>query len=214
MNHEAEKVKGRLFVLSAPSGSGKSTLKDKVLQRLPDLVFSVSYTTRKPRPGEIDGRDYNFVSETDFKNMIDKGQFLEWAEVFGRFYGTGRHWVEQRLGSGHNVLLDIDVEGAASVRKIDPAAILIFMVPPSLAELRRRLSDRRTEAPEEIERRLSEARREIDRRGLFNYLLVNDDADRAAGELAAIISQGQGRNMAETEAFWAGFLVDWTGRPA
>jgi len=201
-------MQGRLFVLSAPSGSGKSTLKDRILQRLPNLVYSVSYTTRKPRPGEVDGRDYNFVSEDDFKKMITGGQFLEWAEVFGRFYGTSRHWVEERLAEGRHVLLDIDVKGAKSVGEQDPAAILIFMAPPSLAELRRRLSDRRTEAPEEIERRLTEARTEIESRDMFNYLLVNDDLDRAADELAAIISQGQGRAMAGSEAFWTEFLAE------
>lgn len=211
MKQADAKTAGRLFVLSAPSGSGKSTLKDKILQRLPELVYSVSYTTRQPRPGEVDGRDYNFVSEADFKTMIDQGRFLEWAEVFGRFYGTGRDWVEQRLAAGCHVLLDIDVVGAASVRRLDPAAILIFMVPPTLAELRRRLADRRTEPPEEIERRLAEARAEIGRRDMFNYLLINDDLDRAADELAAVISRGQGRSMTGSEAFWAEFLIDPPG---
>lgn len=207
MTQRDDKIKGGLFVLSAPSGSGKSTLKDRVLQRLPKLVSSVSYTTRQPRPGEVDGRDYNFVSENDFKKMIAQGHFLEWAEVFGRFYGTSRHWVEQRLAEGRHVLLDIDVVGAASVHQLDPAAILIFMVPPSLAELRRRLSDRRTEAPEELARRLTEARKEIERRDMFNYLLINDDLGRTADELAAIIGRGQGRPMAGSEAFWTEFLT-------
>lgn len=208
MNSGRENAKGRLFVLSAPSGSGKSTVKDRVLDRLPELVYSVSYTTRRPRPGEVDGRDYNFVSEEEFKEMRDSGLLLEWAEVFGRFYGTGRPWVEAKLEAGLHVLLDIDVVGAASVRRLSPEAVLIFMAPPSLAELRRRLVGRRTETDEELGRRLSEARREIEHRSIFDFLVINDDLDRAVEEMAAIITEGRGRPMAGAEAFWAGFLAE------
>ena len=139
------KAPGRLFVLSAPSGSGKSTVKSLLLARRPELVYSVSFTTRTPRPGEVDGRDYNFVTEDRFREMIGSGDFLEWAEVFGRFYGTGRAWVSDHLGAGRSVLADLDVKGGASVRALMPEAVLIFMTPPSARELRRRLSGRRTE---------------------------------------------------------------------
>lgn len=209
-----ENIRGRLFVLSAPSGSGKSTLKDRILQLFPDLVYSVSYTTRKPRPGEIDGRDYNFISEDCFKKMITQDSFLEWARVFGRYYGTGRNWVEERLALGSDVLLDVDVAGAASVRRLDPKAILIFMVPPSLSELRRRLSARRTESPEEVDRRLAEARAEIEQRFIFNYLLINDNLDQALDQMTAVITKNQGLPMAETESFWAEFMAGSKGNPS
>ena len=199
---------GRLFVLSAPSGSGKSTLKDRVLKLLPELVYSVSFTTRQPRPGEVDGRDYNFVTPEKFKAMIEAGDFLEWAEVFGRFYGTGRAWVEERLAAGHDVLADLDVAGAASVRKLEPDAVLIFMVPPTAAELGRRLTARQTETLEEAKRRLTRARAEVGRRHIYDYLLINDDLDRSTEELFNIIKNGQGRPMSDMERFWPEFFGD------
>ena len=198
--------RGRLFVLSAPSGGGKSTLKDRVVHRLPGLVYSVSYTTRPPRPGEADGRDYNFVSQERFQKMIDQGDFLEWAEVFGRFYGTGRAWVEERLNEGLDVLADLDVVGAASVRKIMPEAVLIFLVPPTAAELKRRLDLRQTESIDEARLRLGRVRSEVARRGLYDYLLVNDDLDKAVDEMTAIISEGRGCKMADSENFWPDFF--------
>lgn len=207
MENEIKK-RGRLFVLSAPSGSGKSTVTDMILKRLPDLVYSVSYTTRPPRPGETDGVEYNFISVERFKEMIGRDEFLEWAEVFGRFYGTGRAWVEEKLSAGRDVLADLDVVGAASVRKIMPEATLVFMVPPTAGELGRRLVSRRTESPEEARRRLGRARTEVDSRHIYDFLLVNDDVERAADELAQIIRQGRGRPMAETESFWSAFFDD------
>lgn len=201
--------KGRLFVLSAPSGSGKTTVKNLVMKKLPDLVYSVSYTTRPMRPGEINGRDYNFVDDQTFRRMIDAGELLEWAEVFGRYcYGTGKAWVEGKLFAGHNVVADLDVAGAASVRKLMPEAILIFMAPPGLAELRRRLVGRCTETEEEVSRRLSEAEVEINKRDIYDFLLVNDDLDATADELAGIIETGQGTAMKEMESFWSKFFTE------
>ncbi len=197
---------GRLFVLSAPSGAGKSTVKNLVMKRLPSLLYSVSYTTRKPRPGEENGRDYNFVGEDEFKAMIGAGDFYEWAEVFGRFYGTGRTWVLNRLAEGRDVLLDLDVEGARRVKEKSPEAALIFMVPPTAMELRRRLTARNTESPEETSCRLAGAKAEIESRRIFDFLLINDDAEKAAGDLANIIESGQGFSMAESEAFWRNFF--------
>lgn len=197
---------GRLFVLSAPSGAGKSTVKELVMRKLPNLLYSVSYTTRQPRPGEVDGRDYNFVSEDEFRAMIGRGDFLEWAEVFGRFYGTGRAWVSSRLAEGRDVLADLDVVGAAAVKKGAPEATLIFMAPPSVLELRRRLSGRNTETAEESARRLAGAKAEIESRHVYDFLLINDELERAADELAAIIQRGEGRAMAESEDFWQKFF--------
>ncbi len=198
---------GRLIVLSAPSGAGKSTLKDLILKRMPELVYSVSYTTRSPRPGEVDGRDYHFITAERFKDMIARDEFLEWAEVFGRHcYGTGRGWVEARLAEGRDVIADLDVAGAASVRKLKPEALLVFMVPPTAGELRRRLAARHTESEEEAARRLAEAQAEIGRRSLYDFLLINDDLDRTLAEFEAIIRHGRGRAMAETEGFWPRFF--------
>lgn len=198
--------RGRLFVLSAPSGTGKSAVEEIIFQQLPKLVYSVSYTTRAIRPGEVDGRSYNFVDEERFKSMIKTGRFLEWAEVFGCFYGTGQDWVESRLAEGLNVLADLDVEGADSVRRLMPEAVLIFMVPPTAAELGRRLAGRGTETPEQICLRQAQAEVEIGRRNIFDFLVVNDNLETAAEEIIAIIQTGRGRPMSEAEDFWPIFF--------
>ena len=198
---------GRLFVLSAPSGSGKSAVEELVFSQLPELVYSVSYTTRGPRPGETDGRSYNFISTDKFKAMVADDQFLEWAEVFGRHYGTGRAWVESRLKAGHDVLADLDVDGAASVRRLMPEAVLIFMVPPTIGELRRRLAGRGTETEEQINLRLGRVQSEIDSRSIYDYLVINDNLNDAATEIIDIIQNGRGRPMSERENFWAEFFA-------
>lgn len=208
MNEHMNTNRGRLFVLSAPSGSGKSTVSDLVRRRLPDLVYSVSYTTRRPRPGEVDGADYNFISEERFREMVEGREFLEWAEVFGRRYGTGLAWVTEKLSAGLDVLADLDVVGAASVRRLMPEATLIFMIPPTVGELVRRLAARKTESPEEVRSRLGRARTEIEGRHIYDFLLVNADVERTAGELTGIIKEGRGRPMAGTESFWEGFFND------
>jgi guanylate kinase len=197
---------GRFFVLSAPSGAGKSTVKNLLLDRRPELVYSVSFTTRAPRPGEIDGRDYNFVTEDRFREMITAGEFLEWAEVFGRFYGTGRRWVSDHLGAGRSVLADLDVNGGASVRTLMPEVVLIFMVPPTAMELGRRLSGRRTESALEMELRMARVRAETDRGRTYDFLLINDRLEHAVDGLEEIIFHGRGRRMAEAGPFWRIFF--------
>ena len=174
--------------MSAPSGGGKSTILKQVMSDLPGLVFSVSHTTRAPRPGEQDGRDYHFVSREDFKAIRDRqpSGFLEWAEVHGNMYGTSRDEVEKHLQAGMDVVLDIDVQGAMQVRKTsDP--VMVFIVPPSLSELERRLRGRGTESEENIALRLENARNELGYRDIYDYLVVNDILPEAIESLRAVI---------------------------
>jgi guanylate kinase len=172
-----------LFIVSSPSGGGKTTLVHEVRKRLAgwgqETYFSVSHTTRAPRPGEIDGHDYHFVSRTLFEGMVHRGEFLEWAEYAGHLYGTARHEVEGRLGEGIDVFLDIDVQGAQQIKTSIPEAVKIFIYPPSYAELKRRLTTRRQDPPEAIERRLKWALRELGVAGEFDYAIINDRLERA-----------------------------------
>lgn len=179
--------RGRLYVISGPSGVGKGTVVRRLLRARPDLHFSVSYTTRGPRLGEIDGRHYRFVSRDRFNDMIDARAFLEWAEVFGERYGTPAAEVEDARDSGRDVLLELDVQGARRVRERIPDAVLVFLQPPSEEELSRRLRARGTEAGPDLERRLGEARRELTEAGRFDHIVVNDDVDAAADRVLAII---------------------------
>ena len=181
---------GTLFVISAPSGAGKTTLTRHLLAEDPSLKFSVSYTTRKPRPGEQHGRDYFFVDKPEFERMIAAGELLEHARVFDNYYGTGRAQIEVHTRAGTNVLLDIDWQGARQVRAAMPLSVLIFIMPPSLAELERRLRGRATDSEEVIARRLSEARDDIQRWHEFDYVVVNEVFDRALAELKAIVAGG------------------------
>jgi len=179
---------GRLFVISAPSGAGKTTLLKRVMARVPGLAFSVSHTTRKPRPGERDGIDYNFISRADFLNMIDGGQFLEHAEVHDNLYGTSRETVTERLQKGIDIVLDIDVQGAAILRRqnlLDGA--YIFIAPPDLGELERRLRGRGTESEEHIAVRLKNAKAEMQDASEYDYLVVNDQLDETIELLTSII---------------------------
>jgi guanylate kinase len=159
----------------------------RLLESRPELVLSVSCTTRDPRPGEVERRDYRFVSPEAFQHLIDQDAFLEWAEVFGHRYGTLYGPIAEDVAEGRNVVLEIDVQGAAAVRKKMPEAVLIFLAPPSDHELERRLRARRTESESELHRRLAAARWEMDQRSWFDHVVVNDDVDRAAAEVAAII---------------------------
>ncbi|VAW40432.1 Guanylate kinase [hydrothermal vent metagenome] len=179
---------GILLVLSAPSGGGKTTILKKVMADLPGLVFSVSHTTRKPRPGEEDGRDYYFVSRQEFENIRDRhpSGFLEWAEVHGNLYGTSRAAVEQRLGAGRDVVLDIDVQGAAQIRK-SADSVTVFIAPPSLAELEARLRGRGTEDEQSLALRLENAKQELAAMDRYDYLVVNDRLDEAVESLRSII---------------------------
>jgi guanylate kinase len=183
--------RGRLLVLAAPSGAGKTSLVHALLGRLPDLRFSVSYTTRPARSSEKDGRDYQFVSPARFERMVADGEFLEYANVFGHWYGTGRRHVEDQLDKGLTVLLEIDWQGARQVRESAPAAISIFILPPSVAELERRLRGRKTDSEETIRRRLGEAVDDMHHWSEFDYALVNDDLERTADALEAI-ARGRG----------------------
>jgi len=179
-------MRALLLVVSAPSGAGKTTLCRFLIERL-GFRFSVSHTTRPPRPGEVEGRDYYFVSREEFEDMISRGEFLEWAEVHGHLYGTSRAEVEGALARGEDLLLDIDVQGAASLRRTLPEAVFVFIAPPSLAELERRLRARGTESEEALRRRLSRAREEMTFAPWFDYVVVNDRVERAFEDLAAIV---------------------------
>lgn len=177
---------GRLFVFSAPSGAGKTSLVRALLEQERGLTFSVSCTTRAPRSGEVDGVDYRFLDAEDFRRRVEGGEFLEHAEVFGNLYGTLRSDVRAEMDAGRDVLLEIDWQGAEQVRAAMPGAISVFILPPSRAELETRLKGRGTDAPEVIERRLAAGREEIEHWRSFDHVVVNDDFDRALGQLVAI----------------------------
>jgi guanylate kinase len=175
-------------VIAGPSGVGKGSVVKELLSREPDgLVLSVSATTRPPRPGELDGRDYSFVSHDRFDEMAARGALLEWAEVFGNKYGTPTDFVDVQLANEKDVILEIDVQGARQIRDRVPDAILILLEPPTLDELARRLRGRGTESEEKIARRLAAAERELAERDWFDHAVVNDDLQRASSQVAAII---------------------------
>jgi guanylate kinase len=180
-------ARGILFVISAPSGTGKSTLARRLLESVPGLDFSISYTTRPRRAGEESGRDYHFVDESRFDAMVAAGEFLESAPVFGRRYGTGRAATEEALARGQDLLLDIDVQGAAQVQKSGLPAVSIFVLPPDYATLEDRLRRRGSEDPRELALRLHEARREAMEYDHFDFVVFNADLEEAALELASIV---------------------------
>jgi guanylate kinase len=180
-------VSGSLFIVCAPSGAGKTSLVAELLKREPSVRLSISYTTRPPREGEKDGREYHFVGRAGFEQMIAAGDFLEHASVHGNYYGTSRRWIEAELEGEHDVLLEIDWQGAAQVRKLFPDLVGIFILPPSLQELRRRLHSRGTDTAETIERRLAGAREEISHVLEFEYIIVNDRFDQALDDLLAVV---------------------------
>jgi len=183
-----EKLKGLLIVISAPSGTGKTTLCHMLLEEFPNMEFSISYTTRKPRPGELNGRDYFFVDRETFERMVEEGDFLEWAEVYGNLYGTSKSQVLKALEEGKDILLDIDTQGALQVKKNFPEAVLIFILPPSLKELERRLKKRGTDDEETIRKRLQIAREEIGKALEYDYIIVNDILEVAFERLRSIIT--------------------------
>jgi len=178
---------GDLFVVVAPSGAGKTSLVNRLLEAERGIRLSVSHTTRAPRAGEVDGRDYHFVAREAFEAMIAAGDFLEHADVYGNYYGTSRRWIEQELAGEHDVLLEIDWQGARQVRKLFPRMVGIFVLPPSLAELRRRLTDRGKDSPAVIERRMASAREEISLVLEFEYIIVNEQFDVALADLQAVV---------------------------
>lgn len=179
--------RGRLFVVSGPSGVGKGTVVRGALELRPELVLSTSFTTRPPRPGETHGVHYRFVEDAEFDRLVSRGAFLEWAEVFGHRYGTPAEEVDRLRAEGRDVLLEVDVQGARSVRDRVPDAVLVFLQPPSEEELARRLEARGTETGEVLERRLAEARAEMAQAAWFDHVVVNDRIERAVGEVLAII---------------------------
>ncbi len=179
--------KGKLFVFAAPSGAGKTTLVHAVVTKHPELRFSISYTTRKPRRNEADGVDYLFVTKSEFMRLRDRGEMLEYAEVFDNYYATSRSQVEKHLADDRNVVLEIDWQGARQVRESMPECVTIFILPPSVEELERRLRDRRTDAPEVIERRLRDALSDMSHWDEFDHVIINDDLNRAISELEDVL---------------------------
>lgn len=176
-----------LIVVSSPSGGGKGTLIDRARKTVPNLSYSVSYTTRSPRAGEVNGREYFFVSRAEFEEMIAAKHFLEWAWVHGNLYGTSRDQVMLEIASGRDIILEIDVQGATSVRLLMTDAVCIFILPPSFEILRQRLVTRGTDSPEDLERRLRGAPAEVEHYKDFQYVIINDDLERASAQLSAII---------------------------
>ncbi|MFL2546503.1 MAG: guanylate kinase [Candidatus Rariloculaceae bacterium] len=191
---------GRLIVLAAPSGAGKTTLVHKLLERDLDLAFSISYTTRPQRPTEEDGKDYFFVEDSEFAAMRERGEFLEYAEVFGNWYGTSERYVESLLDAGHSVLLEIDWQGAEQIRERRADALSVFILPPGRAELERRLRGRKTDSDEVIAGRLNQALSDMAHWRDFGFVVINDDVEVAADELAGIVSGKGGDNRTDNES--------------
>lgn len=180
--------KGKLFVISGPSGAGKSTVVFKAMEGRRDYCFSTSVTTRKPRPGEIDGREYFFIDRDRFNEMIQRNELLEYAEYVSNSYGTPRAYVEERLAGGYDVILDIEIQGARQVYEKMPDAVMVFIAPPTLEELEKRLVNRGTDTAEAIKGRLARARQEYAEADFYSYIIINDDADIAADEFSSIIN--------------------------
>ena len=195
MSNNGPALRGLLFVVSAPSGTGKTTVVDRLVAVCPKLVRSRSYTSRSVRPGERDGVDYNFVSRQVFETMVRREEFLEWADVFGNLYGTGRQETEALLSAGLDVVLVIDVQGARQVRSRAPEAIGVFLLPPSFQTLETRLRGRCQDEEASIVRRLATARREISAVDEYDFVVVNDELDRCVDELCAIITAERARRF-------------------
>jgi guanylate kinase len=188
---------GTLFVVSAPSGAGKTTLVKLLLARDDRIRHSVSYTTRLPRPGEQDGHEYHFISVAAFTEMRDRGDFLEWAEVHGNFYGTSQVWLVERVRSGQDALLEIDWQGARQVRAVFPQAVSVFILPPSVPELERRLRHRAQDADDVIERRVAAALGEMRHVGEFDFVIINKDLQVASEDLGAVVRTARLRLAAQ-----------------
>jgi guanylate kinase len=179
--------RGRLFIISAPSGTGKTTLCSAVLNRFPGMRYSVSFTTRKPRNGERNGIEYHFIKKNDFKDKIKEGKWAEWAEVHGNYYGTSAEWLDKELDSGWDIILDIDVQGAIRLLEKYPESISVFIMPPSMEELKRRLELRGTDSSEVIARRLENAVVEMTKKDFYLHVIVNDQLHKAIEQLVTII---------------------------
>ncbi|MFL6334783.1 MAG: guanylate kinase [Pyrinomonadaceae bacterium] len=208
----ADCYQGILFVISSPSGGGKGTLIRRLREAVPGVGYSVSWTTRAPRPGEVDGVNYTFVSEGEFEEMVNTGGFVEWAVVHGHRYGTTRAAVEQALADGFDIILEIDVQGARAVRATTDSVVSVFILPPSFAVLRERLTLRMTERPEELELRLANARGEVSEYRHFDYLVLNDEVERAAAQLSSIVWAERARR--ERQEWVARRVLQSFGAPA
>jgi guanylate kinase len=199
-----------LYVITAPSGAGKTSLVRALMEKEPGLGFSISCTTRRPRPNEVHGRDYFFVSHEEFARMVEAGEFLEHAQVFDNRYGTPRAQVEQALAAGHSLILEIDWQGARQVRAAMPECVSVFVLPPSQPELERRLRGRGTDAEEVVQRRLRDAAADMAHWSEFDYVVVNDEFGRAVEELHAIVA-GRGETSKSSAPGIASFATRLTG---
>ena len=179
---------GHLFVISAPSGAGKTTLSNYLRQRLPELKYSVSYTTRPKRPNEVQGRDYHFVRTAEFERMAAENKLLEWANVHGNYYGTSLNYVKNELAAGRNILLEIDIKGAKQILDKGFECVTIFIMPPDMETLRQRLRGRGDEAPESVELRMQNALAEIAQKDMYQHIIVNDDLEKAQTELYKLVA--------------------------
>ena len=188
---------GNLYVVAAPSGAGKTTLVKMLLAEEADVRLSISYTTRQPRPGEENGREYHFTDVDTFRAMIANGDFMEWAEVHGNYYGTSKTWIVNQIAAGNDVLLEIDWQGAQQVRALFPEAIGVFILPPSLAELERRLTGRGTDSADVIARRLSAAQAEMRHVGEFDYVIINEKLEQALADLRSVLQASRLRLAAQ-----------------
>jgi guanylate kinase len=195
-------MSGSLFIVAAPSGAGKSSLVGALLERDKGLNLSVSYSTRAPRPGEVDGVNYHFVPREVFFAMRERGEFLENAEVHGNFYGTSKPWIEEQMRGGRDIVLEIDCQGAAQVKRIFPSAVAIFILPPSMAELERRLRGRGTDSEAVIAGRMQAAEEELRQAGEFDYAIINSDFSEALAQLACVVTAARLRvaQQAQREA--------------
>ncbi|KLO23704.1 MULTISPECIES: guanylate kinase [unclassified Marinitoga] len=193
-------TKGILYVVSGPSGVGKSSIIKRAMAKLEGFSFSVSYTTRPARPGETDGKDYFFVDENTFNEMVEKDEFLEYANVHGHKYGTSKKYIEKKINEGFNIVLDIDVQGALNVvKKMPKETVLIFIAPPSYSELKKRLMNRGTEKEKDLKIRLADAKWELSKINEFDYLIVNEDLNEAINQLIAIFIAEQIKTERVTE---------------
>ena len=199
--------RGRLFVIAAPSGAGKTSLVRALLEKEPRLKLSISTTTRKRRPTEEEGREYHFVSVPQFEALIERGEFLEHARVFDHLYGTSRAFVERELKRGHNVVLEIDWQGAQQVRRAMPKSVSVFILPPSRRALAERLARRATDSEEVIARRLADAAADMSHYREFDYVIVNDDFARAVADLRRVV-EGRGADLASDRAALAPLLAE------
>ena len=185
----AMKHSGRMFVVSAPSGAGKTTLCKAVREYFPDMRYSISHTTRAPRPGEVDGVDYFYIDTAEFKKNIRHHKWAEWAEVHGNFYGTSTEFINRNLTAGKDILLDIDVQGTIQILHQYPDCVTIFILPPSLDVLRSRLESRGTDSEAIIQKRLQNAEAEIEKKSLYRYIIINDDLSKAVARILSLIEE-------------------------